>query len=190
MTSPAQTIDELIRPLVTDAGLELWDVEVNPRLVRILVDREGGIDLEALTGLARTVSAVLDTREDLTPGAHYELEVSSPGVERTLRVPRHFQRYIGATVAVKTTAAGGAPSRRLQGVLRSAEDAGITIDSDEGAQALSYEQIHKARVVLLWGPTATGGGAPSKARGASGAKRAPTPAATKAGAERIKDVAR
>jgi ribosome maturation factor RimP len=153
MTSPAQSIDELVRPLVTAAGLELWDIEVNPRMVRVLVDRPGGIDLTALTDLARAVSAALDEREDLTPGVHFELEVSSPGVERTLRTPSHFSRYVGTTVAVKTTVAVNG-ARRLQGVLLDADDTGITISDDDGSARISYDQIQKAHTVLMWGPTA------------------------------------
>jgi len=151
MTGPAQSIGQLVEPLVTAAGLELWDVEVNPRTVRVLVDRPGGIDLEALSDLARDVSAALDGREDLTPGSQYELEVSSPGVERTLRTPGHYRRYIGTLISVKTeTPIDG--SRRLQGNLRAVDDAGITIEGADGGRDISYEQIQKARTVLVWGP--------------------------------------
>jgi ribosome maturation factor RimP len=167
MTSPAQSIDELVLPLATAAGLELWDIEVNPRVVRVLVDCDGGVDLESIADLARTVSAALDEHEDLTPSSNYQLEVSSPGVERTLRTPRHFRRYVGSTVAVKT-AVLVAGSRRLQGVLLSADDTGITVELDQGATALPYAQVQKARTVLIWGP-------------------APKPSSRP---ERIKDVAR
>jgi ribosome maturation factor RimP len=179
MTSPAQSIDELVRPLATAAGLEVWDVEVNPRMVRVLVDRQGGVDLEAVAGVARLISAALDERDDLVPGRNYELEVGSPGVERTLRILSHYQRYIGATVAVKTSEVIDG-SRRLQGVLQSADEAGITIDSDNGLIALPYEKIQKARTVLLWAPPAKSSAAATQARAAAGASRT----------ERTKDVAR
>jgi ribosome maturation factor RimP len=173
MASPAQSIDELVLPLVTAAGLELWDVEVNPKVVRVLVDRPGGIDLEAVAGLARVVSAALDDHGELAPSHEYQLEVGSPGVERTLRTPRHYQRYIGTTVAVKT-AVPVAGSRRLQGVLRAADDAGISIELDAGVQALRYEEIQRAHTVVFWGPVG---------KGAAPASVAGRPA-------RIKDVAR
>lgn len=167
MTSPVQTLDELVLPLVTAAGLELWDVEVNPRMVRILVDRPGGIDLESLTDIARAVSAALDEREDLAPSSNYELEVSSPGVERTLRTAGHFSRYIGETIAVKTKVAV-AGSRRLQGVLLAADGAGITIRLDGASTQVSYDQVQKAHTVLVWGPSAPKGrptkGSPTKGR--------------------------
>jgi ribosome maturation factor RimP len=167
MTSPAQSIGELVEPLVTAAGLELWDVEVNPRAVRVLVDRPGGVDLETLAGLARAVSAGLDGRDELAPGARYELEVSSPGVERTLRTPDHYRRFVGTVVNVKT-AAPIEGSRRLQGVLLGADDAGITIRLGEEATEVSYDQIQKARTVLIWGPT---GGTKTKDAGLTKAAR-------------------
>lgn len=155
MTSPAQSIGELVEPLITAAGLELWDVEVNPRTVRVLVDRPGGIDLDSLANVARLVSAELDGREDLTPGSQYQLEVSSPGVERALRTPSHFQRFVGAVVNVKTDAPIGG-TRRLQGVLQAADAAGITIAVADGDTDLRYDQIQTARSVLIWGPPAKG----------------------------------
>jgi ribosome maturation factor RimP len=160
MTSPTQStgvaaIGELVEPLVIATGLELWDVEVNPRAVRILVDRPGGVDLEALSTLAKDVSAALDGREDLTPGSQYQLEVSSPGVERTLRTVSHFQRYVGREVSVKTEApleGDRSGSRRLQGVLVAADATGITLQLSTGATELRFDQISKARTVLIWGP--------------------------------------
>jgi ribosome maturation factor RimP len=104
-----------------------------------------------LTGLARAVSAALDGREDLSPGTEYELEVSSPGVERTLRTPSHYQRFVGTEVSVKTAVPIDG-SRRLQGVLLAADGAGITMGLPEGAKDLTYDQIQKAHTVLVWGP--------------------------------------
>jgi ribosome maturation factor RimP len=151
MASPAQSIGELVEPLIITAGLELWDVEANPRAVRVLVDRPGGVDLEALSQLARVVSSALDERDDLQPSSQYQLEVSSPGVERTLRTPSHFQRYLGTEVTVKTVEPIDG-SRRLQGILLAADDASITIRLPDGPRDLSYDQIQKARTVLVWGP--------------------------------------
>jgi len=152
MAASAETIGELVEPLVAAAGLELWDVEVNPRAVRVLVDRPGGVDLDALSALSRGVSACLDGHDELTPGPGYQLEVSSPGVERTLRHPRQFQRFLGSIVAVKADVAiGPADARRVQGLLSGADDDGITVDGPDGPAAISYEHIQKARTVLAWG---------------------------------------
>jgi ribosome maturation factor RimP len=174
MTSPAQSIGELVEPLVTTSGLELWDVEVNARAVRVLVDRPGGVDLDALTDLARLVSGALDGREELTPGNRYELEVSSPGVERSLRTPTHFQRFIGTEVNVKLDAPVDG-SRRLQGVLLSADESGITVALAGGPTTIEYDRIQKAHTVLVWG-------AASKTRAAKTTKSQPS--------EPMKDLAR
>lgn len=150
MTGPAQSIGELVQPLVTSAGLELWDVEVNPRAVRVLVDRPGGVDLDALSELARQVSDALDGREDLVPGSRYQLEVSSPGVDRVLRTPEHFGRFLDSVASVKTVAAIDG-CRRFQGRLVAADDAGISLDVDGQERTIAYREIQKAHTVLMWG---------------------------------------
>ncbi|HEX3541268.1 MAG TPA: ribosome maturation factor RimP [Acidimicrobiales bacterium] len=188
-TSPAQSIDELVLPLVAAAGLDLWDVEINPRMVRILVDRPGGIDLETVAGVARAISAALDERDDLAPSHNYQLEVGSPGVERTLRTVAHYQRFIGATIAVKTAVAVDG-ARRLQGVLLASDDTGITVGADQGPVTLTYQQIQKAHTVLIWGPAAKSSAAAPRARASAKAPRGAGPAPSGDRPERMKDVAR
>ena len=113
---PAEAIRDLAESPLAAAGLELWDVELAAGVVRILVDRPGGVDLDALSAASATLSPLLDERPDLVPVDAYELEVSSPGIERTLRTPSHYRRYIGQAVSVKTTEPV-AGSRRLRGTL-------------------------------------------------------------------------
>ena len=74
-----------LAPLVEAAGLELYDAEVGRGLVRVTVTRPGGVDIDTLTALNSTLSAWLDEHDPM-PG-HYTLEVSSPGLERPLRIP-------------------------------------------------------------------------------------------------------
>jgi ribosome maturation factor RimP len=151
---PAQDVREVVEPLVAAAELELWDVELGPGLVRILVDRPEGVDLDALGQVTEAISKALDER-DVAPRGRYLLEVSSPGVERTLRTPQQYRRYIGAELSVKTVAAIDG-SRRFRGVLRHADDTGITFDTDDvepRSLTLTYDQIQKAHTVLVWGPT-------------------------------------
>lgn len=104
MTSTAATqVRTLVEPVVTSAGLDLEDVVVraagSQRIVQVLVDRDGGIDLDAVADVARACSDALDT-VDLFGGA-YELEVSSPGVDRPLTEPRHWRRNTGRLVQVR-----------------------------------------------------------------------------------------
>jgi ribosome maturation factor RimP len=150
----AAKVREVVEAVLAPSGLELWDVETRPGLVRVVVDRPGGVDLDTLAIANRLVSDGLD-REDPMPAGRYRLEVSSPGVERPLRTPQHFQRAVGATVSLKTKA-GTSSVRRLQGRLVSADDDGVVVapEGEESPVALSYNDIDRARTVLSWGPTA------------------------------------
>ena len=156
--SSNQSIRELSEPLLAGAGLTLWDVEVGRGVVRILVDRDGGVDLDALTEASRAISGLFDDHPELAPDGAYQLEVSSPGVERTLRTVEQYRRYIGEPVSIKLTAALDG-QRRWRGTLVSADTDGIKI-APEGAGggyddtvSLSYEQIERTRTVLVWGPS-------------------------------------
>jgi ribosome maturation factor RimP len=149
-----------LSPLLGAAGLELIDLEVHAGLVRVTVDKEGGVDLEALAQANRTVSDALDSLDPM-PG-RYTLEVSSPGVERRLRTPAHFARALGETVSVRTNP--GAEVRRVQGRLAQSDAQGIVIEGPEvpgGSLALAYEQVERARTVFEWGSAP----APSPSRG-------------------------
>ncbi len=154
---PAEAIRDLAESPLAAAGLELWDVEVGADFLRILVDRPGGVDLDALSAASATLSPLLDERPDLVPPDTYQLEVSSPGVERTLRIPEHYRRYVGQPVSVKTTQPV-AGSRRLHGTLHAVEADGILIALDDAkadavALAVPYQVIDRAKTVLVWGPT-------------------------------------
>lgn len=149
MTSLTDAIGALVEPLAAAAGLELWDVEHSPGAIRVLVDRSGGVDLEQLGALARSVSEALDAHPELQPERRYELEVSSPGVERPLRRPAQFRRFVGALIAVKT-AEPIEGSRRFQGILEHADDSGVRLATGPD---LPYPLIQKAHTVFVWGPT-------------------------------------
>jgi ribosome maturation factor RimP len=154
----AEDIRDLVAPAVAAAGLELWDVEVSRALVRVLVDRPGGIDLDSLAGVAaEVVSPILDQHPHLTPEENFQLEVSSPGLERTLRTPEQFSRYIGSEVTVKMSAPV-AGSRRHHGNLVAAGAGSIRLavkDAPPGVEVeLPLAQIDRARTVLVWGTPA------------------------------------
>lgn len=171
--APKDGIRVLAEPVLASAGLRLWDVEVSRDLVRFLVDKDGGVDLDALSEASQVLSKVLDDNDELAPSGSYQLEVSSPGIERTLRTRDQYERYVGSTVTVKTVAPL-AGARRHQGVLVAADDAGIRLAADEQAGeaplTIAYDQIERARTVLEWGPGPKPG-RPSVA-GAKGPKRA------------------
>ena len=143
---PTERVRRAAEPVLAAAGFELFDVELRSQVLRVYVDRPGGIDLEAVSAAAQLVSDLLD-RDDPLPDTSYTLEVSSPGVERPLRTPDHFRRHIGTTVSVKT--APDVPGeRRLQGRLDGADDTGIDIVG----RRLAYGEIERAKTVFEWGP--------------------------------------
>ena len=145
-------VEALVRPVVESDGLELVEVslskEANRRVLRVTVDREGGVDLDAISTTAERISRRLDL-EGYAPGP-YSLEVSSPGVERPLREPVHFQRRVGDKVKVKTveTLQG---SRTHVGALVSADAEAIVIATDGGELRVPYAGIASARTVFEWG---------------------------------------
>ena len=146
MLDPVTRVSELVTPVLDAEGLELFDVELRGGTLRVSVDRPGGIDMETLSAASERVSAVLDAH-DPVPGDRYTLEVSSPGVERPLRTPEHYRRFVGTTVAVRTLP-GVEGERRVQGVLEAADDDGITV----AGRTLGYGEIERARTVFEWGP--------------------------------------
>jgi ribosome maturation factor RimP len=177
----------LVQPLLASAGLRLWDVEITSGVVRVLVDRDAGVDLEALTAASRVVSELLDAHDELVPPAGYQLEVSSPGIERTLRTPEHYRQYVGTTVAVKTISAVDG-ERRLRGVLAAADDRGIdlAVDTAPGRAPITipYDQIERTHAVLDWGPAPKPGSRPKTAGGPRSAARRSDPPGSKATATR------
>ena len=144
--SVTEHVRELVEPLLAGAGLRLWDVEHAGSTLRVTVDRDGGVDLDALAEATRVVSGALD-RADPVPG-RYTLEVSSPGLERSLRTPAHFRHSVGADVTVKTTP--GSEERRLEGRLEAADDEGVVV----AGRRISYGEIERARTTFTWGAAA------------------------------------
>ena len=140
-------------PVLSSLGLELVDIEVvgsgRARTLRLTVDRDGGIDLDTLAEANRPVLDALDAVDALS--GPYTLELSSPGLERPLRRPAEFRRFVGTTVSVKShDAVAGA--RRHRGLLVEADDGGIDLDVDGEHRRFSYDAIASARTVFEWGP--------------------------------------
>lgn len=145
-TNPvAERVKSLIEPLVTASGLELVEVEQGHGLLRVTLDREGGIDLDAITEASERISDLLDVHDPI-PGGRYTLEVSSPGVERPLHTPAQFRRFLGTPVNVKTRPHVEG-DRRIEGELTDADDDGIVV----AGRRLAYADIERARTVFEWG---------------------------------------
>jgi ribosome maturation factor RimP len=144
-------LEGTIRPVVEGAGLELVEVNLHHgsgrSLLRVMVDRDGGVDLDAIADASGRISRRLDL-EGFDPGP-YSLEVSSPGIERPLRGPGDFARRVGERVKVKTARPVDGASV-FTGTLVAAEERDVRIATDRDEHTLAYEDIASARTVADW----------------------------------------
>jgi len=136
-------------------------------VLRITIDTPpgspGGVTLDEIALLTRMIGRDFD-HDDPMPG-HYTLEVTSPGLERTLRTAAHFQREIGKTVNVRLRDMGVGQDRRVEGALTAADDRGFTLLTDAGVErTIPYEQLDRAKTVFVWGPQPKPGKSPSAAK--------------------------
>ena len=156
-----EQVNRLVEPICADLGVELVDVDHAGGILRVTVERDGGVDINTISLITRELSRALD-HEDPIPG-RYTLEVSSPGLERPLRRPSHFARAVGQQIKVKTKPHVEG-DRRLEGVLAAAGDDGIELLGDDGTtRALAYDDIERANTIFVWGPTPKPGKKPGKA---------------------------
>ena len=143
-------LESLVRPLVEADDLEFVEVgyvtEDGRRILRVTVDRVGGLDLNSIAALSDKLSRRLDLEGVDSSG--YVLEVTSPGLERPLRQPRDFQRTLGERVKVKIAAP--APET-FRGRLAEADEEHIVVTTDDGQREIAYADIVTAKTVFEWG---------------------------------------
>lgn len=138
----------LAEPLVAQAGMEIVDVEFRREgrgmMLRLYLDRAGGVGgvtLDELTSVNRQLGDLLEVH-DAVPGA-YVLEVSSPGIDRRLRKPDQFQRYVGKTIRVRL-AAPLAGRRNFLGMLKEVSHDGVTVTEHDGDHFVPFNDIAQA----------------------------------------------
>ena len=162
-TPVIQRVRALVEPIASDLRLDLYDVEQRGGTMRVTLDTppgsEGGVDLDQLALATRLISRELD-HQDPIPGK-YTLEVTSPGLERTLRTPAHFQRELGKKISVRLSNID-ADQRRFEGVLVDADETTATFAVGDGDDAtrrtVDLDAIDRARTVFEWGPQPKPGG--------------------------------
>ena len=148
----ADRVRDIVAPLVADADLDLYDLELAGGVLQVLVDKPGGADIGVISTLSRSISRALDEHDPID--GTYALEVGSPGLERPLRVPAHFGGAVGTTVKVKTKP-GVEGERRVEGTITAADDTSVTVQQADGAErTLRYEDIERARTTFQWGGAA------------------------------------
>jgi len=141
-------IAELLEPAIARLGYELSDLEVKVGgkhgVLRLFIDKPEGIGLEDCEKVSLAVSALLDVEDPLPD--HYDLEVSSPGLDRRLTKVEHFQRFTGETVKVEMRFPIEG-RRRFRGTLVSSDDENIVVDVDGELHTLPVATIDTARLV-------------------------------------------
>lgn len=147
--SVAERLEDRIGPYLAAEDVELDDIEVlgGGKIVRVTVDAEDSLGVDRIAELSRAISRIID-EEDPFPGA-YTLEVSSPGLERKLRLPRHFTKSVGRMAKVKTHAPMEG-SKTHSGTIVAADDDGVRLDVGDRSLDIAYADIASARTVFVW----------------------------------------
>ena len=141
----------LTEPLLGQMGYELVDLEYVPGrargLLRIFIDRPQGVGLDDCERASREISALFDVEDPVPTG--YTLEVSSPGLDRVLRTPAHFQRFVGQRVRLELLRARDG-RRRYTGRLEALTAEGIELNVDGAMVSVPFAEISRARLAPLW----------------------------------------
>lgn len=148
MATLEQKLQDLLQGSVEDLGCELWGIECQRvgryLTVRLFIDKEGGVTVDDCADVSRQVSAVLDVEDPIAD--KYNLEVSSPGLDRPLFTLAQYTRYIGQEIVVHLRIPV-ADRRKWQGELAKIENDMITLIVDKQEQILAFGNIQKANVV-------------------------------------------
>ena len=148
MATLEQNLQEMLQGAVEDLGCELWGIECQRAgrfmTVRLFIDKEGGVTVDDCADVSRQVSAILDVEDPIAD--KYNLEVSSPGLDRPLFTLSQFERYIGQDIAVHLRIPV-MERRKWQGKLARIENDMVTLIVDGQEQVLVFGNIQKANVV-------------------------------------------
>jgi ribosome maturation factor RimP len=139
---------DLFEPVVKGMGYELVEIEYQPNpkhgVLRLFIDKKSGIQVEDCSAVSKQISAVIDV-EDPIPG-HFNLEISSPGMDRPLRRAEDFQQYSGEVVKIKTSMAFEG-QRNFKGRLKGLEEDLVIVECEDKEVRLPITAIDKARLV-------------------------------------------
>ena len=144
----------MTEPLAASVGMEVVDIELKHegsrggRVLRVYLDKEGGPAMADLSKVSRSLSDLLDENDDVVEGA-YSLEVSSPGVNRPLKRPEHFSRFVGKRVRVRTREAIDG-RRAFLGNLSAVTAQCIAINQDGRSWEIPFSIIEKSNYEHDW----------------------------------------
>jgi ribosome maturation factor RimP len=150
----AARIAGLLGPAVTAMGMDLEDVRIvaagRRKLLRVVVDADGGVSLDDIALVSQRLSAALD-REAAMGEQAYTLEVSSPGVDRPLTEPKHWRRAAGRLVAVPLTSGDEARPAEVTGRVLDADDSGVRMDVAGETRELGYAELGPGKIQVEFG---------------------------------------
>ena len=142
-----ELVESFARPIVESLGCELWDVEYvregSEYFLRLYLDKEGGVDISDCEAVSRAVDQIRDEKDPI-PGS-YHFDVCSAGLERTLKRPGDFQRFLGSPITVKLYRPRDG-LKEIPCVLRGYEDGRLTVEA--GKNTITFEKSEVALVRL------------------------------------------
>lgn len=148
MATLEQTLQDMLQGAIEDLGCELWGIECQRAgrfmTVRIFIDKEGGVGIDDCADVSRQVSAILDVEDPIAD--KYNLEVSSPGLDRPLFTLAQYERYIGQDIAIHLRIPV-MDRRKWQGKLERIENDTVILNVDGQEQAFVFGNIQKANVI-------------------------------------------
>lgn len=151
MATLEQNLQEMLQGAVEDLGCELWGIECQRAgrfmTVRLFIDKEGGVTIDDCSDVSRQVSAILDVEDPIAD--KYNLEVSSPGLDRPLFTLAHYERFVGRDVVVHLRIPMF-DRRKWQGKLESVEGDLITLIVDNEPRQFAFSNIQKANLVPVF----------------------------------------
>ena len=140
-------LDTQIGKIIEANGAALYDTEVvtefDETIYRVLITKVGGVSLDLCATISHELSPFLDVHPPMN--SQYRLEVSSPGIERKLIKPVHFQNAVGEKVKIKL---GGGD--KLKGLLKSADDKGIVVETKQGDETFTYGELNTSKTYFDW----------------------------------------
>lgn len=143
-------VEEIARPIAEGLGLDIWDIrylkEGSQWFLRIFIDKDGGVDINDCERMSRALDEPLDKADPID--GEYILEVSSPGIERELIRPEHFDAFLGADIMVKMIRPIDGIGKEFKGVLTSYEDGEVTVTDHSGENTVTINKKDAAYIKL------------------------------------------
>lgn len=156
-----QKVEKICQNICVREGCYLYDVDFSGtgqgRVLQVFIDKEGGAGVEDCSNVSKGLDVALDEEADLIPGGPYNLEVSTPGIDRILRKPWHFEKVVGKKIWVKTGVAFEElgveeptlrKAKKVEAVLKDFKNETLVLENKNGDVSLPFNKIEKAKVVF------------------------------------------